>query len=144
MVGVEVRDEDARRGPAARRAQQLALRALAAVEQQPVAAAAHEQRGQPAARASGTEPPVPAKKTSRSISGECSRRAAERRSPPIAVTLRGRVPCHPSTRARSSVDRALASGARGRRFESCRARRAIRLGRDCPPGVTCPNLSVQG
>ena len=35
-------------------------------------------------------------------------------------------PCRPcslgSARARSSVDRALASGARGRRFKSCRAR----------------------
>ena len=33
----------------------------------------------------------------------------------------------PLAGARSSVDRALASGARGRRFESCRARVAFRL-----------------
>jgi hypothetical protein len=49
------------------RAQQLALGALAAVEQQPVAAAAHENGRAGPRRAVGTEPAVPAKNSDRSI-----------------------------------------------------------------------------
>ena len=45
VVGVEVREEDlAQIDEADRRAQELALRALAAVEEQPLAAAPHEER----------------------------------------------------------------------------------------------------
>ena len=50
MVGVEVGEEDLLEVDQADRAQELALGALAAVEQQPVAAAADERRGQPALR----------------------------------------------------------------------------------------------
>src|SRR4051794_30166945 len=53
MVGVQMRDEDVRELGQADRADELALRALAAVEEDPVAAAAHEQRGEPAARRRG-------------------------------------------------------------------------------------------
>ncbi len=51
MVGVEVREEDLLEiDEADRRAQQLALRPLAAVEEQPLAAAADEQRARAAPR----------------------------------------------------------------------------------------------
>ena len=49
------------------RAQQLALGPLAAVEQQPVAAAAHQHARAGPRRAVGTEPAVPAKNSDRSI-----------------------------------------------------------------------------
>ncbi len=67
VVGVEVCDEHAVDIAQADRADQLALRALAAVEQQAVAADAR--RAPPAGRAarSGTEPPVPAKKRDTSM-----------------------------------------------------------------------------
>ena len=66
--------------------------------------------------------------------GECNagrpaRARAARRSRVPYPSPAGGFPCHPPTRARSSVDRALASGARGRRFESCRARAAVARGR---------------
>ena len=67
MVGVQVREEDGVDVGEPDGAQQLALRALAAVEQQTVAAAAQQHaRAGPAAR-SGTEPAVPAKNSDRSI-----------------------------------------------------------------------------
>src|SRR3954468_8142053 len=53
MVGMQMRDEDVRELGQPDRADELALRALAAVEEDPVAAAAHEQRGEPAARRRG-------------------------------------------------------------------------------------------
>jgi hypothetical protein len=51
VVGVEVGDEQLLELDQADRAHELPLRALAAVEQQPVAAAPHEGGGQPAPRA---------------------------------------------------------------------------------------------
>jgi hypothetical protein len=51
VIGVEVRDEHAVQIEQPDRAQQLALRAFTAVEQQPVAAATDQHRRQPAARA---------------------------------------------------------------------------------------------
>ncbi len=51
VVGVEVREVDGVEIEQPDRAQELALRAFAAVEQQLLAASAHEQRGQAAARA---------------------------------------------------------------------------------------------
>ena len=51
VVGVEVREEDLLQvGQADRRALQLPLRPLAAVEEEPLAAAADEQRRRPALR----------------------------------------------------------------------------------------------
>ena len=58
--GVELRQPD--------RAQQLLLGPLAAVEQQPVAAARSSSAGRPR-RAEGTEPAVPAKNSERSTVG---------------------------------------------------------------------------
>ena len=70
VVAVEVREEDlAQVDEADRRAQQLALRPLAAVEEQPVAAAADEQRGGER-RAVGALPEVPRKTTSRSTAAD--------------------------------------------------------------------------
>ena len=66
VVEVEVGDEDRVELRQADGAQQLLLRALAAVEEQPVAARAHEQGGQAAPRGGG-EPAVPAKKSDSSI-----------------------------------------------------------------------------
>ena len=66
MVGMEVGDEDLLQvRQADRRAQQLALRALGAVEQQPVAAR-RTSRAAGARCAVGIEPAVPRKTTSRS------------------------------------------------------------------------------
>ena len=53
VIGVEVGEEDVLELDQADRAQELALGALAAVEQQPVAPAAHERGRQAAARAGG-------------------------------------------------------------------------------------------
>ncbi len=66
VVGVQVGDEDLLHLDEPGRALHLPLRALAAVEQQPVAAAADEHRAV-LRRADGTEPPVPRKIASRSI-----------------------------------------------------------------------------
>ncbi len=66
MVGMEVGDEHAAHIRKPNRAHQLALRAFAAVEQQPVAAATQRIAGSPR-RGLGTEPPVPAKKRERSM-----------------------------------------------------------------------------
>ena len=49
VIGVQVRDEDLIQIREPDRAQQLALRALAAVHEDAIAAPAHEQRGQTAA-----------------------------------------------------------------------------------------------
>ena len=69
MVGVVVRQEDlAQLGEADVRAQELSLRPLGAVEEEPVAAAAHE-HGRGARWAVGAEPEVPRKTTSRSTGG---------------------------------------------------------------------------
>jgi hypothetical protein len=51
MVGVEVRDEELLELHEPDRPHQLPLRALAAVEQEPIATAPHERGGQPALRA---------------------------------------------------------------------------------------------
>ena len=108
VVGVEVGDEDVVEVGEADRAQELALGPFAAVEQQPLAAAAHEQRGQAASRARDRAA-VPAKKSERSMSGyghqrlgalalrghanadRCERRAAERHlDPHMEPTAHGR------------------------------------------------------
>ena len=66
VVGVEVREEDLLQvGQADRRALQLPLRPLAAVEEEPLAAAPDEQRRGPRC-AVGIEAAVPRKTTSRS------------------------------------------------------------------------------
>ena len=66
VVRVEVRDEHLRQlDEADRRAQKLPLRALAAVEEDPLAATAQQRAGRPR-RAVGTEPDVPRKTRSRS------------------------------------------------------------------------------
>ena len=51
VIGMEVREKDAIQIRQPNRAHQLALRPLATVEQQTLGAAAHQDRGQPAARA---------------------------------------------------------------------------------------------
>ena len=64
---MEVGEEDLPQlDQADRGAQQLPLRALAAVEQQPLAATPQEQRAEGARCAVGTEPEVPKKTRSRS------------------------------------------------------------------------------
>ena len=65
------------------RAHQLALGAFAAVEQQPVAAAAHEHARAARAVALGTEPPVPAKNSERSMRATVAGRGAARPEAPL-------------------------------------------------------------
>jgi len=66
VVGVEVREEHRVEVGQADAREQLALRALAAVDQQPVAPAAISTAGRPR-RAVGADPPVPANTIERSI-----------------------------------------------------------------------------
>src|SRR5436305_15119511 len=70
-------------------------------------------------RAVGTDPAVPAKNTERSTRAVCQARGDRTRVRPSEQRSRDRLT---SESARSSGDRALASGARGRRCKSCRAR----------------------
>ena len=74
VIGVEVREEDLLElDEADVAAQELSLRPLGAVEQEPVTASPHERRGQSARFAVGMEPDVPRKTTSRSTAADCSR-----------------------------------------------------------------------
>jgi hypothetical protein len=56
------------------------------------------------------------------VAGRAPDRQPRALRPRVGARLMPRRPVNSGSRARSSVDRALASGARGRKFESCRAR----------------------
>jgi hypothetical protein len=71
VVGVEVGDEDLGQLGEPDRLHELALRALAAVEQDPVPPASTSSAGRPR-RAVGTEAAVPAKRIERSMAGQCA------------------------------------------------------------------------
>ena len=77
VIGVQVREEDVLEvDEPGVRAEQLALRPLAAVDEQPVAAAAEERRGGAARGGRGAEPTVPRKTRSRSTGADRRRPAA--------------------------------------------------------------------
>ena len=118
VVGVVVRQEDGVEVGEPDAAQQLALGPLAAVEQQPVAVEPREQ-GRQAAPGGGHRCARSGEEQLELVHlRRAYRRSAGRYSPKPARASRD------AARARSSVDRAPASGAGGQRFESSRARPA--------------------
>ena len=118
VVGVVVREEDGVEIGETDAAQQLALGPLAAVEQQPVTVEPRE-HGRQAAPGGGHRGARSGEEQLELVHlPRAYRRSPGRYSPRPARASRD------AARARSSVDRAPASGAGGQRFESSRARPA--------------------